>query len=76
MANNDKKRFPANQPIVQLTITGPELPIVMFVTNCCRRSYLCIGNRLTINMDISLLLAILFYQNHLQSLYCICIELC
>ena len=56
MANNDKKRFPANQPIVQLTITGPELPIVMFVTNCCRRSYLCIGNRLTINMDISLLL--------------------
>ena len=35
MANNDKKRFPANQPIVQLTITGPELPIVMFVTNCC-----------------------------------------
>ena len=27
MANNDKKRFPANQPIVQLTITGPELVV-------------------------------------------------
>ena len=54
MANNDKKRFPANQPIVRLTITGPELPIVMFATNCYRRSCLCIGNRWPINMDISL----------------------
>ena len=56
MANNDKKRFPANQPIVQRTITAPELPIVMFATNCYRRSCLCIGNRSPINMDISLLL--------------------
>ena len=74
MANNDKKRFPANQPIVQLTITGPELPIVMFVTNCCRRSYLCIGNRLP--MDISYCYTLLSKPSAISVDICICIELC